>query len=302
MVWNANGKSLLDDAGYLRYCHADTVTPARAWQIKKRLEELERPVAEEDLLAIQTDREAFYYHRWGELLLDVLEGMDDETLNELRSVVGSWDGMATADSAAFRIVRDYRERVAKGVMGRLLEPCFKKYHYFGYESFRYEDPLWMIVDERPDYLRSPEYADWPTELRSYASGLVAEYKENHGDHARLSERVWGEVNRLDMRHPLSRAIPLLGYWIDMPETPMGGDPYVLNSVFQDYGASQRMVVSPGSEENGIFHMPGGQSGHPMSEYYRKGHEEWSSGAPSPLVGRRTGMRLVLEPIPDDSRS
>jgi penicillin amidase len=49
------------------------------------------------------------------------------------------------------------------------------------------------------------------------------------------------------------------------------------------GASQRMVVAPGREAQGYFHMPCGQSGHPLSPHYRDGHEAWALGLPTPFL-------------------
>jgi penicillin amidase len=63
----------------------------------------------------------------------------------------------------------------------------------------------------------------------------------------------------------------------------------------DFGASERLVVSPGVEERGIFHMPGGQSGHPLSPFYRRGHADWIYGRPSPLLAGRPIATLVLRP-------
>jgi penicillin amidase len=67
-----------------------------------------------------------------------------------------------------------------------------------------------------------------------------------------------------------------------------------------FGASQRMVVSPGREDEGIFHMPGGQSGHPMSRFFDAGHAAWAEGEPSPfLPGER---RHLLRLLPATSAS
>ena len=49
------------------------------------------------------------------------------------------------------------------------------------------------------------------------------------------------------------------------------------------GASQRMAVSPGREEQGYFHMPGGQSGHPFSPHYRDANPAWVRGEATPFV-------------------
>jgi penicillin amidase len=54
-----------------------------------------------------------------------------------------------------------------------------------------------------------------------------------------------------------------------------------------------MVVSPGFEENGIFHMPTSQSGHPWSPYYGMGHTDWEQGIASPFLPGKTKYTLTL---------
>lgn len=62
-----------------------------------------------------------------------------------------------------------------------------------------------------------------------------------------------------------------------------------------FGQSQRMVVAPGKEEDGIFNMPGGQSGHPLSPYFLAGHNDWVAARPTPLLPGETRHILVLSP-------
>jgi penicillin amidase len=61
------------------------------------------------------------------------------------------------------------------------------------------------------------------------------------------------------------------------------------------GASERFVVSPGHEAEGIFHMPGGQSAHPMSPYFRAGHSAWVRGEPAPFLPGKPEHELRLTP-------
>jgi len=61
----------------------------------------------------------------------------------------------------------------------------------------------------------------------------------------------------------------------------------------DFGASERMVVSPGREQLGYFHMPGGESGHPLSPHYRDGHEAWARGLPTPFLPGETVHVMTL---------
>ena len=64
------------------------------------------------------------------------------------------------------------------------------------------------------------------------------------------------------------------------------------------GASQRMVVAPGHEEDGIVHMPGGQSGHPLSPFWGAGHGDWAAGRPSPFLPGEARHTLELVPAAD----
>lgn len=60
-----------------------------------------------------------------------------------------------------------------------------------------------------------------------------------------------------------------------------------------FGASQRMAVSPGREQDGYFHMPGGQCGHPLSPWYGDGHDAWADGIPTPFLPGPDAHRFTL---------
>ena len=42
-------------------------------------------------------------------------------------------------------------------------------------------------------------------------------------------------------------------------------------------------------------MPTGQSGHPLSAFYRQGHDEWVHGRPSPFLPGEAQHELRLVP-------
>ena len=111
--------------------------------------------------------------------------------------------------------------------------------------------------------------------------------------------TWGARNRLAMRHPLSSAVPFGSRWLDLPQDAMDGDiamPRVQSTMF---GASQRLVVSPGRESEGLFQMPGGAVGHPLSPFYRAGHEAWVRGEPRPLLPGPVRHTLYFVPLATD---
>jgi len=112
----------------------------------------------------------------------------------------------------------------------------------------------------------------------------------------LSRFTWGARNTLRMRHPFSNFLPsILGSFLDLPAVPLPGDADMPRVQSRSFGASERMVVSPGHEDQGILHLPGGQSGNPLSPYYRAGHEAWVKGEPTPFLPGPTVHTLLLVP-------
>ena len=86
-----------------------------------------------------------------------------------------------------------------------------------------------------------------------------------------------------MRHPLSRAVPLLPRLVDMPTLELAGDHHMPRVQDGPFGASERFAVSPGRESAGYLQLPGGPSGHPLSPFYRSGFEDWANGMPTPFL-------------------
>jgi penicillin amidase len=107
--------------------------------------------------------------------------------------------------------------------------------------------------------------------------------------------VWGDRNRAGIRHPLSFALPVLAPLLDMPDEPLSGAVHMPRVMVTGFGPSERFAVSPGREEDGYFHMPGGQSGHPLSPWYRAGHSAWVEGTPTPFLPGPAEHRLELAP-------
>jgi penicillin G amidase len=88
---------------------------------------------------------------------------------------------------------------------------------------------------------------------------------------------------------------LLGFALDMPheELPVDNDmPRVQGPLL---GASVRFDVAPGQEAEGLFEMPGGQSGHFLSPYYRAGHAAWAHGRVEPFLPGPPRHHLTLAP-------
>jgi penicillin amidase len=158
---------------------------------------------------------------------------------------------------------------------------------------RPETAALRLLQQQPASLLDPAYASWQTLLQQSADAVL---REAGGSADSVKAWTWGRYNVSAMRHPLSAALPgFIGQWLDMPAEQQAGDSDMARVARPTSGASQRLVVSPGREEQGLLHLPGGQSGHPLSPYYRAGHEAWAKGEPAPLLPGTTRWILTLQP-------
>ena len=154
--------------------------------------------------------------------------------------------------------------------------------------------MWALVTERPAHLLDPRHASWDALLLAALDEAVLELTK---DGRPLAERTWGERNTSLIRHPLSRAVPQLASFLDMPPEPLPGDNHMPRFQSPSAGASERFGVSPGREEQGYFHMPCGQSGHPLSPHYADGHAAWAKGEKTPFLPGPAVHVLTLVPGP-----
>ena len=295
-IWTANARvadaealAIIGDGGY--------DLGARAAQIRDSLLASEE-FSPADMLAIQYDDRALFLARWRDVILGVLSDervAGNPALVEYRDLVRDWIPRATPESVGYRLVRAFRLEVQSQVFHALTAPV-RAVHDDDVEpllSNQFEGVLWQLLTDRPEHLLPGAYSSWDELLLDAIDTNMAWFAEHY--EGGLAERSWGEVNTASIRHPLSRALPVLSPWLDMPAEPLNGDVDLPKAQGPAFGASQRFSVSPGDEANGLMHMPTGQSGHPLSAFYRKGHEDWVHGQSSPFLPGDTLHELVLVP-------
>ena len=275
---------------------------ARARQISDALMELESATPNA-MLHLQLDDRALFLARWRRLALDLLgpQSIDGSPpRQEFRGLLEqTWTGRASPDSVAYRLVRAFREETAGLTLAPLLAPVLALDPKLPLPYGRtMEGPLWQLVTERPAHLLDPQFGSWEDLLLKAVDRTVSRLSAGSD---RLAGLTWGQFNRLAMGHPLARALPWLAPWLDMEASPLPGDAHMPRVQAPSFGASERLVVAPGREDEGLFHMPGGQSGHPLSPAYRAGHDAWAEGRATPLLpgpAVRT-LRLVPEEVRGD---
>jgi penicillin amidase len=295
-LWTANARVV--DGSFLRTLgDGNYDIGARAREIRDRLREREQFTAR-DMLDIQLDARSTFLSRWRDLILrhlttDNVAG--DAARARFREIVEKdWTGEASPDSAAYRLTRMFRDQVIDRVTSFVLAECYEADPDFDYTRIRRrEGPIWKLVTERPAHLLNPRYGSWGDLLTASIDALIQEAMENSsGD---LARKKWSDYNVIAFRHPLSGSLPFVSRWLDMPQEKFPGDLFTPRVHWNTNAASERMVVSPGNERAGIMHMPTGQSGHPLSPFYRNSHDAWARGEPTPFLPGPTRYTLTLAP-------
>ncbi|WP_372015100.1 penicillin acylase family protein [Pseudoxanthomonas sp. 10H] len=292
-LWTANARTLdgealavAGDGGY--------ALGARAAQIRDALMAQDR-FGEADLLALQLDDRALFLQRWWRLLQDEAKDAPAGSARRALADAGStWDGHASAGSVAYRVVRAWRLAVHARIADGLTAPAQAALG----DDFRMPDlpqlegVAWPLLEQRPAHLLPRRYDSWAALLEDAAR----EVRDELAEKGPLGERTWGERNTARICHPLANAVPgFLKPRLCMPADPLPGDGSMPRVQGPAFGASERMVVSPGHEADGIVHMPGGQSGHPLSPFWGAGHDDWVEGRATPFLPGSARHTLVLRP-------
>jgi penicillin amidase len=291
-VWTANARVVggaalrkLGDGGY--------DDGGRAREIGRRLFAREH-FAERDMLAIQLDTTSGRARFWRGVLLRTLARHDDPRSRAMIVTLMQWNGRADANSVAYRLIRTFRANVIdKAYAAYVGAPDIK--HPKNYALPSAEQAMRTLLRARPPGLVPPAYASWDAFLDTSLAALNNSIDTAAGGD--LRRFGWARWLHADVHHPLAGAIPLLGLLTDPKDQGMPGDGGVPRAQYRGTGASERLVVSPGHETEGLFHMPGGQSGAPFAPYYLAGHRDWVEGRAAPLLPGPTKWTLTLRPNP-----
>ncbi len=271
-LWTANarvvgGKALrlLGDGGY--------DLGARGLQIRDGLLAKEQHSVQ-SLHQIQLDHRALFLKHWQQLLLEVLSDdfVSRHQLGQYRSYVDLDSANANQASVGYSLVRAFRDQSLQLVFAPLASLMEQQKLQLSDLKLVPETSGWALIQaKRPDTVPAP-FISWQQLLEQAVlksrDNLLAKTNGN------LAQARWGLLNMAKIEHPLSSAIPWFGQWLNMPATEMAGDRHMPRVQLPVHGQSERMVVAPGHEAQGILTIPGGQSGHPLSPFYRADHAFW----------------------------
>jgi len=288
-LWTANAR-VLDGAALQQVGDGGYDLGARAFQIRDGLFARKR-FTEQDLLDIALDDRALLMEFWWKQLQQTLAASHHPKLKALQATSAEWDGRAGSASISYRLAREFRDHVQGTLKAGFFAPARMELG----KSFQpprlaqFEGVAVPLLTQRPLHLLPPPFKNWDELLEQSALQVAEQVSDSNKPYR------WGERNRAAICHPLAQALPeALKPWLCMPPDPLPGDHNMPRVQTPTHGASQRMVVSPGHEDEGIIHMPGGQSGHLLSPFWGKGHNDWVEGRATPFLPGQTQYRLKLK--------
>jgi len=271
-LWTANSRmiggkdlELIGNGGY--------DLGARGQQIRDALTATAKHT-EQSLHDIQLDHRALMLARWQQLLLDTVLTKDFVAEHQLESYldyVMKDASHARISSVGYSLVRAFRAKTLELTFAPLTA-LLEQNKLSGRDlKFSLETAGWqMIQQQRTDTLPA-DFSSWRTLLQQ---AVLQSKQKLETDYGSLAAASWGNINQSAIAHPLSAAVPFFGDWLNMPAMPMNGDSHMPRVQNKVHGQSERMVVSPGKEAEGILVIPAGQSGHPLSPFYEADHDFW----------------------------
>ncbi|MDB5933860.1 MAG: penicillin acylase family protein [Massilia sp.] len=259
---------------------------ARNHQVRDGLRALGTRADVKSVYAITLDDRAIFMARWRTRAIAALDAAavkdKPQRAEFLRLLNTGWSGRASVESTGYRLSRGFMWALhdllfdaANGEMAAIDDKATMQA-----ASTRWPVVVARLLDEKPAGWLPAAYPDWRQLQLAAIDQVIAELTH---DGKPLAAATWGARNTAAIAHPISMAVPALRRWLSAPADQLPGDSNMPRVAGPKFGQSQRMTVTPGKEEQGIFNMPGGQSGHPLSPFFLRGHAEWVAGTAGPLL-------------------
>lgn len=294
IIWAANNRQSFV-AGSDTYNDGGADMGPRAFAIKHQLMRTDR-LSHTDMRNIQFDDRAMLISTWHGLLLPILQASRPKAGTpryEALSAITQWSGYASADSVGYTVLAAWREALYQGLFAGLDQQLGQQWHKASYlrANTRWDEIVMRLMESNATAWVPKGYQDWADfSLQQLDSALRI-----INDQKPLHQARWGEFNTVRIEHPIAQALPILRRWLSAPALPQSGDHHVPHVSKPAFGASARLIVSPGEETNATLSLLGGQSGHPLSTWFLDGFDSWYHGTPRALVAGEARHTLQLVP-------
>lgn len=294
-LWTANDR-IISNTDLPRFGNGGYALGARGLQIKQGLFAKEQ-FDEQAFYELQLDNKAIFLTKWHRLLLSVLQTQADTFQTDIEHLT-QWQACACSDSIGYSLTRRFRSTVINQLLAPI-EQTLKKHEVSTRPIYRAVEPaIWEILTQHDEswlpstgLTTNDEGINAVTIDLQYNTFLLEAYKTTRQklikDHKANSNTLagleWGNVNKLKVNHPIAAQVGPFASLLNMNPVNGFGDSFMPAVQGTGFGASQRLIVRPGEEHKAILTVPGGQSGHPLSKFFRTGFEDYANARNTPLL-------------------
>ena len=261
----ATANSRITPDNYPTPLSLEWASPYRNERIWKWLAAHEK-MTRSDMLSLQTDIDSELNHELAQRFAYAIDHAHRPSarLRAAADILRSWDGVMHTTEAAPAIVTAARDALWPLLLEPKLGPDWKLYEWP--ESAYAEEQL---ITTTPAAWLPKNYASWDDLLAAAVSRGLDQA------HAPLSLKSWryGDMHTIALAHPLYGMIPFFG-WTGISPKPQSGDTTTVKQVGRAFGPSQRFTMDWSDVDASTENIVMGQSGDPVSPYYRDQWPAW----------------------------
>jgi len=223
-----------------------------------------------DMLTLQTDIYSELDQEFAQRFAYAIDhaSKSDPRLRQAADLMRSWDGVVGIDSSPATIVAAAKHAFWPMLLQPKLGDDWKAYEWAA-SAFAQEE----ISMHAPAQWLPKEYSTWDDFLAACVSRGLED------DHAPADLRTWhyGFEHPVDIEHPLYGMLPWFKKWTGTGAQPQSGDTSTVKQVNRTFGPSQRFTMDWNNVDGSTENIVMGQSGDPLSPYYRDQWTYWYDG-------------------------
>ena len=224
----------------------------------------------QDMLTLQTDVYSEVDQEIAQRLAYAIDHASnpDMRLRQAADLLRSWDGVVSIDSTPAAIVAAAKSVFWPMVLKPKLGDDWKLYEW-AESAFVLE----QIVIRTPAAWLPKEYATW----NDFLADIVKQGLDQ--GHAPFDLHRWryGYVHPIEVGHPLYQLLPWFKNWTGTGVQPQSGNGITVKQVGRTFGPSQRFTIDWSNPDAATENILMGQSGNPLSEWYRDQWPYWYGG-------------------------
>ena len=251
----------------------DWIDPYRIERIYKMLDGRDE-LTPKDMLAAQTDLYSEVDQEMANRFAYAIDhtpgpgGSGDPRMRQAANIMHSWDGWLTTDSVAASLVTQTRSALWPMILEPKLGKLANDYHW-SEMNFAEEE---IVMNSKPEWLPA-NYKNWDALL----TAAVRKGMQNGNAPDYLAKWTYGSWHVIDLEHPLARFLPFIGHIAGTGRQPIGGDATTVEQIGRDVGPSQRFTTDWSNVDASTENIVMGESGNPLSPYFRDQWSDWYSG-------------------------